>query len=86
MVNYVVAGATPAASAAELVDLIRARTPGAQLDFRPDPSLQARLDLVSLPIDDRLAREEWGWRAHYDQARIVDDFYRELTRHGQRDA
>jgi threonine 3-dehydrogenase len=85
MVNYVVAGPTPAASAAELVGAIRARTPEAQLDFQPDPALQPFIDQLCLPIDDRKAREEWGWRAHYDQARIVDDFYRELTLHGQRD-
>jgi threonine 3-dehydrogenase len=84
MVNYVIAGPTPAASAAELVDLIHARAPGAQLDFQPDLALQPFIDQLCLPIDDRLAREEWGWRAHYDQARILEDFHSELTLHGQR--
>jgi threonine 3-dehydrogenase len=83
-VNYLIAGPTPIASAGELAELVRAKVPEARLDFRPDPTLQPMIERAALPIDDRNAREEWGWRAHYDQERIVDDFLRELALHPQR--
>ena len=84
MTNYVIAGATPVASAGELAESVRERVPGARLDFRPDPTLQPIIAALARPIDDRHAREEWGWRAEYDQPRIVDDFLRELALHPQR--
>ena len=83
-VNYLIAGPTPIASAGELAELVRAKVPEARLDFQPDPTLQPMIERAALPIDDRNAREEWGWRAHYGQERIVDDFLRELALHPQR--
>ena len=83
-VNYLIAGPTPIASAGELAELVRAKVPEARLDFQPDPTLQPMIERAALPIDDRNARVEWGWRAHYDQERIVDDFLRELALHPQR--
>jgi threonine 3-dehydrogenase len=83
-VNYVLAGVTPMATAQELADTVRARVPGAQIAFEPDPALQEMLDKLLLPIDDRNARQEWGWQPEYDQARIVDDFLQELQQHPQR--
>ena len=84
MVNYVLAGATPIASAQELADMVKARIPDARIDFRPDLELQKILDKSLLPIDDRVARKEWGWRSEYDQERIVDDFLAELRTHPDR--
>jgi threonine 3-dehydrogenase len=83
-VNYLIAGVTPIASAGELADLVRAKVPGAQIAFTPDPDLQPILDRLFLPIDDRRAREEWHWAPQYDQERVVDDFLAELQRHPQR--
>jgi nucleoside-diphosphate-sugar epimerase len=84
MVNYVVAGATPIASAGELADIVSAKVPGAQINFEPDLELQAILDKLLLPIDDSCAREEWGWNPEYDQERIVEDFLQELKQNPQR--
>ncbi|MEW6113629.1 MAG: NAD-dependent epimerase/dehydratase family protein [Thermodesulfobacteriota bacterium] len=84
MVNYVVAGVTPIASAQELVDVVKKRIPGADIRFDPDLELQAILDKLLLPIDDTRAREEWGWKPEYDQERTVDDFLEELRLHPQR--
>jgi hypothetical protein len=42
------------------------------------------LDKLLLPIDDRCAREEWGWNPEYDQERIVEDFLQELEQNPQR--
>lgn len=84
MVNYVIAGATPIASAQELADIIKKKIPGAQLHFDPDLELQKVLDKLLLPIDDRIARKEWGWGSRYDQERIVDDFIEEMKKHPER--
>ncbi|MFQ5407100.1 MAG: NAD-dependent epimerase/dehydratase family protein [Anaerolineales bacterium] len=79
-INYLLAGVTPVASAGELADLVRARIPGAQIAFSPNPDLQAVIDKFLRPMDERGAREEWGWQCTYDQERIVEDFLAELGR------
>lgn len=84
MVNYVVAGATPIATAQELADIVENRLPEAQIDFKPDLELQKILDKLLLPINDAFARKEWGWRSEYDQERIVDDFLKEMTMYPER--
>ncbi len=83
-VNYLLAGVTPVASAGELADIVRAKVPGAQIDFKPDLALQAVLDKLLLPLDDTNAREEWNWSVEYDQERIVDGFLQELRLNSQR--
>jgi threonine 3-dehydrogenase len=82
MVNYLLGGPSP--SARELADLVTARLPGADIGFDVDEDMQARLDKSIHPIDDRFARDEWGWRPTYDLEAIVDDFLTELSRHPQR--
>jgi len=59
MVNYVVSGAPPIATAQELATLVRAKIPGAQIDFKPDLELQKILDKSLLSLDDSIARKEW---------------------------
>jgi threonine 3-dehydrogenase len=83
-VNYLLAGVTPIATAGELADLVRAKVPGAQIDFEPDLGLQKILDKLLLPLDDSNAQQEWNWKREYDQERIVDDFLRELRQNPQR--
>ncbi|UCE52334.1 MAG: NAD-dependent epimerase/dehydratase family protein [Desulfobacterales bacterium] len=84
MVNYVIAGVTPIASAGQLADIVKAKVPDARIDFQPDLELQNILDKLLLPIDDGCARKEWGWRPEYDQERIVEDFLQELKQNPQR--
>ncbi|MFH1091989.1 MAG: NAD-dependent epimerase/dehydratase family protein [Pseudomonadota bacterium] len=84
MVNYLVAGAAPVASAQELADLVKARIPEARISFQPNPEIAEVIDKFALPLDDRLARREWGWKPEYDQGRIVDDFLQEMNIHPQR--
>jgi threonine 3-dehydrogenase len=78
MVNYVVGGATPIASAQDLADVVKDRIPAAQIDFKPDPEIQKIVDKLALPVDDSISRKEWNWNSEYDQERIVDDFLEEL--------
>jgi threonine 3-dehydrogenase len=84
MVNYVIAGATPIPSAQELADMVKAKIPAAQIDFKPDLELQKILDKLLLGPDDSIARKEWNWKPEYDQGRIVDDFLQEMKLNPQR--
>jgi len=84
MVNYLLAGVTPIASAGELADIVRAKVPGAQIDFQPDLELQTIMDRTQRPYDDSTAREEWNWKPEYDQEQMVGDFLEELRLHPQR--
>ena len=77
-VNYIVIGPTPTPSAQELVDLVKARIPGAKIEFKVNESIQKMMDqALLLPLDDRYARQEWGWKPAYDLDAIVDDFLSE---------
>lgn len=84
MVNYVAGGPSPIASAKDLAELIKSRIPKAKISFDPDLELQAILDKLLLPFDDRIAREEWKWVPKYDQESMVDDFIEELRLNPER--
>jgi threonine 3-dehydrogenase len=84
MTSYLVAGVKPIATAQQLVEMVKAKIPGAQIDFQPDLQIQPILDKLLLPIDDTLAKQEWGWEAEYNQERMVDDFIKELRIHPKR--
>jgi threonine 3-dehydrogenase len=83
-VNYLIAGVKPVASAGELADIVKSRIPGAKIDFKPDMELQKILDKLLHPVDDGIAEKEWGWKADYDQGKIVDDFIAEMKNNPQR--
>ena len=78
-VNYLVDGVKPTPSAAELADVVRAKIPGAAIDFQPDAAIQELLDDLVRPLDDTRAREEWGWQPTHTVERIVDDFLAALS-------
>ncbi len=82
MVNYLISGTSP--TAADLVDVVRRKVPGAEIDFVVNEEIQAILNDVLRPIDDRFARHEWGWEPTYDLEQMVDDFLREMHDHPQR--
>jgi len=84
MVNYLVAGAKPVATAGELAAIITTRIPGAKIDFEPDMDMQKILNKLLHPIDDSAAQQEWGWEAEYGQEQIVDDFTAEMRSNPQR--
>jgi len=76
MVVYVLGGMF--ISAQELVDQIKKFIPHAQLSFEPDPTLAETIKALSKPVDDRYAREEFGWTNQYPLERTIEDFLREL--------
>lgn len=84
MVNYLIAGVNPIATAQELADIIKRKIPQAKIDFKPDAELQKLLNKLLHPLDDSVARKEWGWKAQYNQEKIVDDFIAEMKKNPQR--
>lgn len=82
MVNYLVTGVKPVATAQELANIVIKKIPGAKISFKPDMTLQKLLTLH--PIDDEVAQREWGWKAIYNQENIVDDFIAEIKNYSHR--
>jgi nucleoside-diphosphate-sugar epimerase len=82
MVNYVLSGPRP--TALELVTFVKQRFPEAKIDFQVDSDIQTRLDNAMRPLDDRFAREEWGWKPTYGVDEMIDDFLTELAEHPDR--
>jgi len=77
-VNYLVNGVTPTPSAGELADVVRSKIAGARIEFKPDEDIQRLIRDSLRPLDDRKARQEWGWRPGYDLEGLVDDFLLQL--------
>jgi len=76
MVVYVLGGRF--ISAQKLVDQIKNFIPSAQLTFEPDMALAETIKALSKPVDDRHAREEFGWENQYPIGRTIEDFIKEL--------
>jgi len=82
MVNYLLGGPDP--SAQELADLVGEKFSNSQITFDVNEERQSVLDNLIRPIDDRFARDEWGWEPTYDLNAMVEDFISELTRNPDR--
>jgi nucleoside-diphosphate-sugar epimerase len=61
----------------EIADEIAERVPGFELRCEPD-FRQAIADSWPRVIDDTPARTDWGWRARFGLAAMVDDMLRGL--------
>jgi threonine 3-dehydrogenase len=48
--------------------------PSAQISFQPNPRRQGIVDSWPEDVNDSLARQEWGWRPEYDQAKFFDEY------------
>ena len=83
-VNYLVNGVTPTPSAGDLAGAVRSKIAGAQVEFKPDMEIQRLIQESLRPLDDRKARQEWGWNPSYDLQGLVDDFLQELAAHPHR--
>jgi len=76
--NYLVDGARPTPTAGQLADAVRAQVPDAEISFEPDPA--AAISLArNLRIDDRVARNEWGWDPAFGLDAMITDFLDNLT-------
>ena len=73
--NYIVLGPVPAPTAEELVQAVKARIPGAKIDFQVNEQVSKLIDSVTgRPFGDRYARTEWGWKHNYDLSEIIKSF------------
>ncbi len=73
-VNYIVDGRKPTPTAGDLADAVRARIQGAEITFESDPKYAPLIRRAMKPLNDRCARDEWGWRPSYDLGRMIDEF------------
>lgn len=60
-------------TAQEIADSVRRRLPEARIGFRPDPMRQNILDSWPRALDDRMARQDWGWQPTYDLDAMTED-------------
>ena len=66
-------------SPAQLATKIRAHIPDFVMDHKINPVLQAIADSWPNRIDDRAAREHWGWQPQYDLARMTEEMLAKLS-------
>jgi nucleoside-diphosphate-sugar epimerase len=61
-------------SAGQIAERVRRAFPDARVDYEPDP-VRARI-VASWPqdVDDRLARQDWGWKPEYGWDRAFDEY------------
>jgi nucleoside-diphosphate-sugar epimerase len=76
-VGYNVAGVS--FSAGDLVAEIRKHVPDLECVYAPDFRQQIA-DSWPMSLDDRVAREEWGWNPDYDLASMTRDMIEKLTK------
>lgn len=79
-VSYNISEVSPAPTAKELELTIKKFIPEAKVTYKPDPVVMEFYRNQSMKvIDDRRAREEWGWQPLYkDLEEIVADFIQEV--------
>jgi nucleoside-diphosphate-sugar epimerase len=61
-------------TAGEILTLVKASFPNAQVSFVPDAKRQGILDSWPEDIDDSAARKDWGWTPSYDLQRAFDEY------------
>jgi len=77
-VCYLINGVTNPPTAGELAEMVKAKLPNAQTNFEVDPEWQKVLEASALFIDDKYAKNEWGWKPTFDTYdKIIDDFIAE---------
>jgi threonine 3-dehydrogenase len=74
-VNYLIDGLPPTPTAGEIAEAVRARVPDARITFDETAGSPR-----ALRIDDRYARQEWGWAPAFGLEAMIDDMLAELRR------
>lgn len=62
------------ATAAEIHAATVAAFPDAQISFEPDVPRQGIVDSWPADVDDRAARDDWGWQPAYDMQRAFSEY------------
>jgi len=75
---YLINGVANPPTAGELVAMVKAKIPQANITFDVNEEWQNLLQKSALLIDDKYAKEEWAWQPTYDTYdKIIDDFIAE---------
>ncbi len=61
-------------TAEDILGMVKKAFPSAEVTFEPDLDRQGIVDSWPADIDDSAARQDWGWRPDYDQARAFDEY------------
>lgn len=77
--TYGIGGFSP--TAGELAQAVRSVVSGAEITFRPDPSLLEIVNSWPQRIDGSEARKDWGWEDRYGLDETVQDFVSEIQAH-----
>jgi threonine 3-dehydrogenase len=81
MVVYILGGMF--LSAQELVDNIKNFLPEAKLSFEPNMEIMETVKNLSRPVDERCARDEFGWVSQYPIERTIEDFIKEIKENSE---
>jgi nucleoside-diphosphate-sugar epimerase len=71
---YNLAGAS--STAVEFARKVREHLPAARITFRPDPDAMRLFGKGIGTVDEKAAREEWGWQAEYGVEQAILDMKR----------
>jgi threonine 3-dehydrogenase len=82
MTNYLVNGLEATPKASELVAMVEAKIPDANIDFKPNPNWTAIIKLSGREVDDSYARAEWSWSPKYDTFDKIIDAYVAVLKKG----
>ena len=61
-------------SAAEFQERVLHAFPEAEITFAPDMQRQGIVDSWPAGLNDKAAREDWGWHPDYDVQRAFDEY------------
>jgi nucleoside-diphosphate-sugar epimerase len=61
-------------SAGEFLAQVQRAFPQAEVTFEPDHHRQGIIDSWPAGLDDKLARQDWGWQPAYDVERTFDEY------------
>ncbi|MGI9616994.1 MAG: NAD-dependent epimerase/dehydratase family protein [Acidimicrobiales bacterium] len=69
-INYLVDGPRPTPTAGEIADRVKRHLPDAEISFAPGEGSGMPREIR---LDDRAARDEWGWEPSYDLDDMIVD-------------
>lgn len=71
---YCVGQITPSPTAGALLKEIKKHIKNVLITFKPDPKVMDIIQTIPQTLDDKNARNEWGWSIHYGLKEMVEDF------------
>lgn len=80
---YNIAAISPTAQ--EIAEVVMRHVPGATITFKPNACLQRILDSWPRVLDDRCARDDWGWSPGYDLEGLASELLEQLRNRLQDD-